>query len=390
MDQIYVALFDVSLFILIAEAVRSFLVKFNIPGLVGEILAGIAISPYAFGYLINDIAGFPLINIDNYIQFMAEFSIILLIFASGLEHGLAPMKSAGLYGFLGAFFGAFLPFIVSYYIYSPRLGIDSALILGVSMGATSLAAVISIIEEERLKGRSINFIISASAVDDIVDLILLSTVLAILQQKYINPESLSLKIIELIIVWIIILGVSVVVIPRIANKLSDKYIEEFPFVVLFGLTLLMVSLGYSPIISAFVAGVSLANSTKSIKIREISNTLLSIFGSLFFVVTGTEINLRAFSINTLILSLELTAIASIFKWLGILPFALIYLKNFRFASSVAIGMIPRGETGLVVASIGMSANALNQEEFESIVIMSLLTTLIGSIIFKALVKKKWI
>jgi len=258
------------------------------------------------------------------------------------------------------------------------------------MGATSLAAVISIIEEERLKGRSINFIISASAVDDIVDLILLSTVLAILQQKYINPESLSLKIIELIIVWIIILGVSVVVIPRIANKLSDKYIEEFPFVVLFGLTLLMVSLGYSPIISAFVAGVSLANSIKSIKIREISNTLLSIFGSLFFVVTGTEINLRAFSINTLILSLELTAIASIFKWLGILPFALIYLKNFRFASSVAIGMIPRGETGLVVASIGMSANALNQEEFESIVIMSLLTTLIGSIIFKALVKKKWI
>jgi len=103
MDQIYVALFDVSLFILIAEAVRSFLAKFNIPGLVGEILAGIAISPYAFGYLINDIAGFPLINIDNYIQFMAEFSIILLIFASGLEHGLAPMKSAGLYGFLGAF-----------------------------------------------------------------------------------------------------------------------------------------------------------------------------------------------------------------------------------------------------------------------------------------------
>lgn len=390
MDQIYVALFDVSLFILIAEAVRSFLAKFNIPGLVGEILAGIAISPYAFGYLINSIVGFPLINIDNYIQFMAEFSVILLIFASGLEHGLAPMKSAGLYGFLGAFFGAFLPFIASYYIYSPRLGIDSALILGVSMGATSLAAVVSIIEEERLKGRSINFIVSASAVDDVVDLILLSTVLAILQQKYINPVSLSLEIIELIIIWLIILGVSVVVIPRIANKLSDKYIEEFPFVVLFGLTLLMISLGYSPIISAFIAGVSLANSIKSTKIKEISNTLLSIFGSLFFVVIGTEMNLRAFNTNTLILSLELTALASIFKWLGILPFALIYLKNFRSANSVAIGMIPRGETGLVVASIGMSINALNQEEFESIVIMTLLTTIIGSIIFKALVKKKWI
>ncbi|WP_338598849.1 cation:proton antiporter [Sulfolobus tengchongensis] len=387
MEEALIALFDISLFILVAETIRSLLSKYNLPGLVGEILTGIAIGPYALGYVINELVGFPLISIDVYVQFLAEFSVILLIFASGLEHGLAPIKSAGILGFLGATFGALLPFLVSFYIYSPKFGDDSALMLGASMGATSLAAVVAIIEEEQLKGKDINFLVSASAVDDVVDLILLSIVLVLLQGNSVSFESLGLKVISLIVIWAVILIISVIVIPKVANRLSDKYIEEFPFVVLFGLTLIMVSLGYSPIISAFIAGVSLANSSKSPKIIQISNTLLSIFGSLFFVTVGAQVNVLELNINTLILSLELTGIASLLKWIGVFPFALIYLRDIRSANAIAIGMIPRGETGLVIASLGMSIGVLNQIEFQGIVFMSLLTTLMGSILFKVLAKR---
>jgi Kef-type K+ transport system membrane component KefB len=66
---------------------------------------------------------------------------------------------------------------------------------------------------------------------------------------------------------------------------------------------------------------------------------------------------------------------------------LAYLRDVKAANTVAIGMVPRGETGLVIASIGLSYNALSPEEFEGIVFMSLFTTLIGSVLFKIYAKK---
>ncbi|TRM80191.1 sodium:proton antiporter, partial [Sulfolobus sp. A20-N-F6] len=328
----------------------SFLAKYNLPYLVGEIIAGMIIGPYAMGMIINQIVGFPLISINEYITFLSEFSIILLIFTSGLEHGISPIRSGGLYSFLGATLGALLPFLVTFYLYSDEFGSNSALFLGVAMGATSLAAVAYIIEEEKLKGKGIDFLISASASDDVVDLLLLSIAISISSETTLNIQYLGVKIIELIIIWLVIFIVSVILIPRVINRLSDKYIEEFPFVVLFGLTLIMVSLGYSPIISAFIAGVSIANSTKSEKIKQIGNTLLSIFGSLFFVVVGSEVNLTSFNLSTIVFALELTGIAGLFKWIGVFPFAFLRTRNFKMANTIAIGMIPRGETGLVVAS----------------------------------------
>ncbi|PVU72556.1 sodium:proton antiporter [Sulfolobales archaeon SCGC AB-777_J03] len=387
MEPIILALFDVSVFILLAEILSSLVQKYSLPKLVGELLAGMIIGPYALGSLLNQLVGFTLININDYIVFLAEFSVILLIFASGLEHGIAPIKSSGVLGFLGATLGALLPFFVTFYLYLPQFGFDSALFLGTAMGATSLAAVASVIEEQRLKGKGVNFLVSAAAVDDVVDLILLSVVLAILQGASTSVASVGLKITTLIVVWLVILAVSVVLIPRVTDRISDKYLEEFPLAVLFGLTLFMVSLGYSSIISAFVAGVAFANSAKSEKIKGISNALLSVFGPLFFVYVGAEVDFRTLNLDTLLLSLELTAVATVFKWLGIFPFALAYLRNFKAANTVALGMVPRGETGLVIASLGLSYNALSLEEFEGIVFMSLFTTLIGSALFKVYAKK---
>jgi Kef-type K+ transport system membrane component KefB len=386
-DPIILALFDVSIFILLAEALRSLAQKYSLPKLIGELSAGMIIGPYALGSLLNQLVGFPLININDYIEFMAEFSVILLIFASGLEHGIAPIKSSGVLGFLGATLGALLPFLVTFYLYLPYFGFNSALLLGTAMGATSLAAVASIIEEQKLKGKGINFLVSAAAVDDVVDLILLSVVLAALQGISTNVASIGLKIATLIVIWLVIFAVSVVLIPKVTDRISDKYVEEFPLAVLFGLTLFMVSLGYSSIIPAFVAGVAFANSSKGEKIKRISNALISVFGPLFFVYVGAQVNFQTLNLDTLLLSLELTAIASVFKWLGVFPFALAYLRDVKAANTVAIGMVPRGETGLVIASIGLSYNALSPEEFEGIVFMSLFTTLIGSVLFKIYAKK---
>ncbi|MCI2415346.1 MAG: cation:proton antiporter [Candidatus Aramenus sp.] len=386
MEQDIVSLFDISLFIFVAEAVKSLLAKYNLPYIVGEIVAGMLIGPYALGYLVNSLLGYPLISLTPYVLFISEFSVILLIFASGLEHGVSPIKSGGSLGFLSATFGALLPFAVAFFAFSAPLGRDSATFLGVAMGATSLAAVVSIIEEEKLRGSHVDFLLSASSSDDVIDLVLLSLALTLLGAKSVSLQGVAFRVSELVLMWVVIFVASVVVVPRVANRISEKYVEEFPFLLLFGLTLVMVSLGFSSIIAAFIAGVSLANSSKSEKVKEVSQVLLSVFGSLFFVVTGAEVNLLEVSLQTVELSLALTGVAVAFKWLGVFPFAYLKLRNLKLANLVSVGMVPRGETGLVVASLGASLGVLDQMEFGSTVLMSIFTTLIGAVTFKYLAK----
>jgi Kef-type K+ transport system membrane component KefB len=80
----------------------------------------------------------PLFTINDYLSFLAEFSMILLIYSSGLEHGMSTLKSSGIYGILGALFGALVPFLVALAL----LPYPQSLIIAVSVGATSIAAVL--------------------------------------------------------------------------------------------------------------------------------------------------------------------------------------------------------------------------------------------------------
>jgi len=381
-DEVTLAFFEVSLLIFLAEAVRSFLGKYGIPLLIGEIATGVMLSPYTLGGEVNRVLGISIFSLNPYVLFLAEFSMILLIFASGLEHGTSSLRSAGVMGFLGATTGALLPFLVTLILYWSSLGLIPTLVIGTAMGATSLAAVASILREMNLQGKASNYLMAASSSDDVVDLILLSVVLASIGSAELSALMVVRTVAFYLVAWAIIFFVSVLIIPRLANRLGPNYVEEFPFVVLFGLTAVMTALGFSPVISAFIAGVALAESTKREEVLKISGTLLSIFGSIFFVVVGLQVNIAEISLGVVELSLELTAVAVLFKVLGVLPFAYLGLKNWRSSIAVAVGMTPRGETGLVVASLGESLGAINQGEFSALVLMAILTTLLGATMFR--------
>ena len=381
-DEVTLAFFEVSLLIFLAEAVRSFLGKYGIPLLIGEIATGVMLSPYTLGGEVNRVLGISIFSLNPYVLFLAEFSMILLIFASGLEHGTSSLRSAGVMGFLGATTGALLPFLVTLILYWSSLGLIPTLVIGTAMGATSLAAVASILREMNLQGKASNYLMAASSIDDVVDLILLSVVLASIGSAGLSTLMVVRTVAFYLVAWAIIFFVSVLIIPRLANRLGPNYVEEFPFVVLFGLTVVMTALGFSPVISAFIAGVALAESTKREEVLKISGTLLSIFGSIFFVVVGLQVNIAEISLGVVELSLELTAVAVLFKVLGVLPFAYLGLKNWRSSIVVAVGMTSRGETGLVVASLGESLGAINQGEFSALVLMAILTTLLGATMFR--------
>ena len=283
-------------------------------------------------------------------------------------------------GMLGATFGALAPFLSAYLVYTPIYGQDTALIMGAALGATSLAAVVHLLKG--LDRLAVNFLLSAAAFDDVVALIILSVVMTYVLGGVGGPGDLAFKVVELLGLWIVILLVSAIVVPRLADWLGENYVYKFSLLVLFGLTVLMVSLGYSPIIAAFVAGVALAGSYSKKKIEEITSVLLNVFGPVFFAYIGAEVDLTSVDLHVVLLALELTALATVFKILGILPFALLKFKDLKKSFVTSIGMVPRGETGLVIAYVGASIGVLGQAEFEAVVLMAVFTTLLGAYMFK--------
>jgi Kef-type K+ transport system membrane component KefB len=381
LSEVLTALLELSLIMLFAALMGSISVKYRFPKVVGELIIGIIISPFLIGGFINKIININLFSINNYVLLFSEFSVILMIYSSGLESGILSLKSSGIWGILGAIFGATIPFIFGTFLLKFFVSFNVALIMGSALGATSLAVVSSLIKELNLKGKGIDFILTAGAFDDVVSLIILSVALAISTLGGFSYGHIIRIVFFYSIAWVIIFAISVFIIPRIFNRINDKYAFEASLVTIFGLTAIMTTLGFSAIIAAYIAGVSMAESKKVAILRKNVDVLLSIFGSIFFVVVGLEVNLVNLSLIGIFLSVYLTALAIIFKILGIYPFAYITTKSHKSSFAISMGMIPRGEIGLVVGSIGLTYSILNDMEFSSIVIMSLLTSIIGAIIF---------
>lgn len=377
------ALLEIFILIFVAEIVRSYMGRYGLPLIVGEIITGIVLSPYGFGEVFNEILNMPLFTINDYLLFLAEFSMILLIYSSGLEHGMSTLKSSGIYGILGAVFGALVPFLVSLAL----LPYPQSLILAVSVGATSITAVSSILKERNVEGSISNFITVASAVDDVVDLLLLTVALSLISGEKPSFLSVAKTIVFYIVIGVLAFALAVVILPRLADRIGENYVEEFPFISLFGLVFILTAVGFSPIVPAFLAGIALAESKKREEFLRISESLLAIFGSLFFVTVGYQLNIHNITFNGMILGLELFVIAMVFKIVGVLPFAYLQTKSQRSALLISVGMTPRGETGIVVGSLGLAYNVLNTDGYFAVILMTLFTTIFGASLFSYLSKK---
>ncbi|MGC9118254.1 MAG: cation:proton antiporter [Thermoproteus sp.] len=378
---VYSAFLYLSLLLFLAAVLRYLLRRLKIPGLVAGIAAGMVLSPTLLGGFLNGIIGAPIFQLNDYIKFMADFSVILIIFAAGLEEGLAPLRSAGALGAAGAAFGALLPFVAGYVAYSGSVGRDAALYMGVSLGATSLAAASAILLERGARGRGTYFLTAAAAIDDVVAFLLLSVVNVLIAAGHLSVAELLGTVAVYVAAWIVILASSLAILKLVGRRIREEYSYEFSLLVIFGLTAVMVVLGFSPIIAAFIAGVAVAEGLSKENIKRLTDALLEVFGPIFFVVVGAESDLSSIGVGGLVMGLALTAIAVVFKMLGVFPFAYLYTRDVKASVAISLGMVPRGETGLAIATLGLEAGILTGVEFTAVVLMGLLTTVIGAVAF---------
>ncbi|HET6717834.1 MAG TPA: cation:proton antiporter, partial [Nitrososphaeraceae archaeon] len=202
---------------------------------------------------------------------------------------------------------------------------------------------------------------------------------------------ITLLILKILGLFAALLIGSVFIIPRILHRerlwRSEGSMEGITTAAFFGAAGLAASVGLSPIVGAFSVGMAVASTRVIKQVEEYVSKLGIIFVPLFFAIIGAQVDLRGINLEVLYLSGIVIAIAIITKLVGCGLPALIFLRNKGRAMRVGIGMISRGEVGLIVAGVGVSSGALSTDVYTTVIIMVALTTIITPIWLKIVYRK---
>lgn len=357
--------------------------KLRLPAVLGELIAGIIVGPFALGS-IPILDGKALVILDETVLQIGQISGIVILFIAGLAITPKEFLRGGAASFTIGACGVIVPFLLGYYVFT-LYGLDAleSVLIATALTATSVAISVSVLTEfGKMQTKEAKVILGAAIVDDILAIAVLSVVVTMVQTGNLAPN-----IIDIIILILKILGIfaglllgAIIIIPRIVNTerlwKARGSVEGIVTASFFGASAIAAVVGLSPIVGSFSVGMVVA-STKIIKrVEEYVDKLEIIFGPLFFAIIGAQVNLTGVNIDVLILSAIVIVIAIVSKLLGCGLPSLLFLRDKSKAMIVGIGMISRGEVGLIVAGIGVTSGVLSSNIYTTVIIMVAVTTLI--------------
>jgi Na+:H+ antiporter len=382
-------LISLSILLFAAKIFAELFNKLRLPSVLGELVAGIIIGPFALGSLpIFD--GKPLVILNETMLQIGEIAGIVILFIAGLEITPREFVKGGAASFIIGGCGVIVPFFLGYYVFT-IFGLEGlqAILIATALTATSVAISVRVLTElGKMQTNEAKIILGAAIVDDILAIAVLSVVVTMVQTGNIAPN-----IIDIIFLILKILGIfaalligAIIIIPKIlhAQRLwkARGSIEGIVTALFFGASAIAATVGLSPIVGAFSVGMAVA-STKIIKrVEEYVDKLEIIFAPLFFAIIGAQVNLTGVNLEVLLLSAIVIAIAIFSKLAGCGLPAMMFLKEKSKAMKVGIGMISRGEVGLIVAGIGVSSGVLSSNVYTTVIIMVAITTLITPVWLK--------
>ena len=386
---------SISILLFSAKVFAEIFQRIKQPVVLGELLAGIIVGPYALGGLpLFD--GQPLVVLDETIKHLGELSAIVILFIAGLEITPREFLRGGAASFTIGALGVIVPFAVGFMVLS-LYGLDSfeVLLIATALTATSIAISIQVLTElGRMQSKEARLILGAAIVDDILAIAILSVVVTMVQSGDTTPEiaDVAFLILKILGLFAVLLIGAVFLIPRILHReklwRSRGSIEGITTAIFFGIAGVAAYVGLSPIVGAFAAGMAVA-STKLIKqVEEYAQKLQFIFAPLFFAIIGAQVDFRGVNMDVLIIAGIIIAIAISTKLLGCGLPSMLFLKDKTKSMRVGIGMVSRGEVGLIVAGVGVTSGVLSTDIYTSIIIMVAVTTIITPIWLKKSYKKE--
>ena len=334
--------------------------------------------------------GGQVMQVAQTVDVFSRYGVIFLLFMVGLETNLDEMRQVGAESIRVAIIGVVLPVGLGFaaaLLLRPDLTINSNLFVAATLGATSVGITANVLAEMGRSGsRESHIILGAAICDDILGLIILAVVSGMVVSGSINfPDIISVVLISsLFLVAAVTLGPAIVrFAARILSRLDIVEAKMFTSY-LFVMVLAWVAnlAGLATIIGAFAAGIILSDhyfhdhedsNSKFVSIRELIMPLEVILLPIFFILMGIQVKFESFLSWPVIVTAAGLLVAAV---LGKLASGLgVSRKTSRLV--VGVGMLPRGEVGLVFAAIGRTLGVIDDAIFSAIVLMVVVTTLIA-------------
>ena len=387
LEVILVELFFLVLLALLAGMLCSLV---RIPKLVGEIVVGIAIA----NLTINGQSIFSLLELSDpqnfaVFQVLAELGVIFLLFTVGLETPFHELRRVGGMATMVAVLGVILPFVTGLVLMLfLNFSTIESLFVAAALVATSVGITARVIKDMgKMETTEARVILAAAVIDDVLGLIILAIVSGMSSGGHLDLLDVAV-VAGLAVGFVLIVMFITTLIPRLrqarrkTNTTSKRQrrievsLLPLALIVCFGLSALASYLDLAAIVGAFLAGMLFAEFNDLWPGKERFEPINEFLVPFFFLFIGLQVDLGQFSsLDIILLAIAITVLAIITKYVGCSIGARKMGRG--SANIVGVGMIPRGEVGIIIASIGLTTGALTNNLFSIVVFMSLATTIIA-------------
>jgi Kef-type K+ transport system membrane component KefB len=370
--------------------------KLRLPAVLGELVAGIIVGPFALGALPLFDGGKPIVVLGETVREIGELSGVVILFIAGLQITPKEFLKGGAASFTIGACGVVVPFLVGYYAFTLfGLAALQSILIATALTATSIAISVRVLTElGKMQTMEARLILGAAIVDDILAIAVLSVITTMVQTGDMTPNILDITflILKILGIFAALLIGAIFIVPKIlhAERLwkSRGSIEGIVTASFFGASGIAALVGLSPIVGAFAVGMAVASSRIIRRVEEYVDKLEIIFAPLFFAIIGAQVDLTGVNLNVLYLSSIIIIVAIVTKLIGCGLPAMIFLQDRTKSLKVGIGMISRGEIGLIVAGIGVTSGALSSNIYTTVIIMVAITTIITPIWLKKAYSKE--
>jgi Kef-type K+ transport system membrane component KefB len=370
---------------------------FNIPSVLGELIAGILIGPS----LLNLVQATPPIHL------LAEIGLILLLFEVGLETDIGRLAKAGMKAFKVATGGVIFPFVLglvfSFYFF--QLSFLTSLFIASTLTATSIGITLRVLGDlKKQNNHEAQIILGAAVLDDIVGIIILSLLYEFSTSGAVNIWNAG-KVFLFIVLFFVIAPLAAKLLSFTIKKWEEK--SDIPGLLPATIVSLILffawiahAVGAPELLGGFAAGLALSRhfffpaviSTQDTKdfthrIEEQMRPIIHLFSPIFFVAIGLSLNLREVTWSSSFIWL-LSGSLLVAALIGKFASGFLLTKESLFTRCViGTAMIPRGEVGLIFAEVGISNKIFDNQIYASLILVITITTLFAPFALRGLYTK---
>lgn len=372
--QIFVIFTAAKLLALVGE-------RFRIPAVISEIVAGILIGPHLLGW----------VRVEEWTQALAALGAIVLLFDVGLDQKLTDLLKVGWTALLVAVLGVVVPFLLGFGLLEmTEHNRIEAIFLGAAMVATSVGITARVLQElGALRTVVATVILGAAVIDDILGMLVLAVVNGLSAGvNYVQIGSVAALAIGFTM-FIVLVGRRVMrrVTPRVAEFAAREPYFALAMIICLGLAVAADKIGIAAIVGAFLAGLVFSEEELTAGLKGKIHSLYEFLVPFFFVTMGMQMDVTVLARGEiLLLAAVVTVLAILGKLVGCGVGA--YQLGWRPALQIGVGMVPRGEVGIIVASIGLGLHTISNEIYAVVIIMVLATTLLAPPALKLVLREE--